>query len=247
MTSDDLMLGEIVAREEVARMDQFYLLRQLQETAAREERIRLARDLHDGLLQSLAGAIWQLDTVRLLLEQDPRRAQERLLDVQRLLAAQQRDLRFFIGELRQAPFNLPKLGSTPTVLLDELGEQIERQWGLRVDVRIEGLEVRIPGELAHEIYQIVHEALVNAARHSDASVVQVQLRVESQHVDIAVADNGRGFPFRGHYDDATLIARNLGPVTLKERVASLGGSLAIDSTEVGACLHITLPFMRPGA
>ena len=63
MDSDDLVLGAIVARQTASQMDQFYLLKQLQQTAAMEERVRLARDLHDGLLQSLTAAALQLQTV----------------------------------------------------------------------------------------------------------------------------------------------------------------------------------------
>ena len=70
-------------------------------------------------------------------------------------------------------------------------------------------------------------------------------RVDGQ-VRITVADNGRGFPFRGDYDHAALTALRLGPVTLKERVAALGGTLAIASTESGARLEIALPLEPAG-
>ena len=63
---------------------------------------------------------------------------------------------------------------------------------------------------------------------------------------LMVCDNGRGFPFRGQYDLAALTALALGPRMLRERVVSLGGDLSIDSTAAGACLHITLPLVRPG-
>jgi signal transduction histidine kinase len=56
-----------------------------------------------------------------------------------------------------------------------------------------------------------------------------------------VTDNGHGFPFEGEYDDATLTSLHLGPVMLKERVGSLGGTLAIHSTTAGARLDIRLP------
>jgi signal transduction histidine kinase len=66
-------------------------------------------------------------------------------------------------------------------------------------------------------------------------------------VHLTVADNGRGFPFGGRFDLATLTALDIGPVVLKERIASLGGSLLLVSTEAGAYLQITLPLTRPGA
>jgi len=65
-------------------------------------------------------------------------------------------------------------------------------------------------------------------------------------VRILVADNGCGFSFRGCYDHAKLTEMKLGPVSLKGRIASLGGSLAIDSTDAGARLDIRLPLAGPG-
>ena len=247
MTSDDLILGTIVAHEVVARMDQFSLLQRLQQAAATEERIRLARDLHDGLLQSLTGAALQLETVHRLLEKDPQVARERVLDIQRLLAAEQRDLRSFIQELKPTSLSPAEMDACLTTRLQELGERIERHWGLRVAVRVERLAAGIPKALARDIYRIVHEAFINAARHAHAAAARVELGVADTQVCITVADDGCGFPFRGHYDLAALTTLNLGPVTLKERIASLGGSLVIDSSDTGARLHITLPLARPGA
>ncbi|HYG61723.1 MAG TPA: histidine kinase dimerization/phosphoacceptor domain-containing protein, partial [Thermoanaerobaculia bacterium] len=100
MTSDDLVLGEIVAGVVCSRLDHFYLTQRLQETVATEERIRLARDLHDGVLQSLTGVGLRLAAVRGLLEEDPRAAREGMEALQRLIALEQRDLRFFIQELK---------------------------------------------------------------------------------------------------------------------------------------------------
>ena len=67
---------------------------------------------------------------------------------------------------------------------------------------------------------------------------------EGDQVRVIVADDGRGFRFHGHYDHATLAEMKLGPVTLKERIVSLGGSLSIDSSESGARLEIVLPVAR---
>jgi signal transduction histidine kinase len=58
-------------------------------------------------------------------------------------------------------------------------------------------------------------------------------------VTAIVADNGRGFPFKGRYDLETLTAFHLGPATLKERVSRLGGSLIVDSTERGSQVRIS--------
>ena len=87
----------------------------------------------------------------------------------------------------------------------------------------------------------LHEALVNAARHGGASAARVNVEERDERLAIAVADNGRGFPFRGRFDLAALNGMAAGPVSLKERVAALRGSLAIDSSASGARLDIALP------
>lgn len=245
MTADDLVFGETVARQVAARMDHFYLLQRLQQAAATDERIRLARQLHDGVLQSLTGAALQLQTVGPLLETDRPGAHDRLLAIQRLLAEEQRDLRFFIQELKPAPLTLPGADSSLAARLTELGQRIERYWGLRVELGVEPSAGVIAEPLLREIYLIIHEALVNAARHARASTARVGVSVGSDQVRISVADDGHGFRFRGRYEHAALTDMKLGPVTLKERILALRGSIAIESSESGARLEISLP-LAPG-
>jgi signal transduction histidine kinase len=247
MTLDDLALGEIVARQVAADMEQFYLSQRLQQTAAMAERVRLARDLHDGLLQSLSGATLRLETVHRLLAQDQQEVREHVQDIQRLLVAEQRDLRFFVRELRPALVIPAEPGESLATRLQELRERIQRQWGLHVDVCLQRLGAELPESLAYDMYHMAHEALINVARHARASTVRVELGVQDEQVHLSVVDNGRGFPFHGHYDLPTLMKMNLGPRTLRERTASLGGSLVIDSNASGVHLEITVPLTQLGA
>jgi signal transduction histidine kinase len=246
MTSDDLVLGEIVARLVTASMDQFYLLQGFQQKAVTEERNRLARDLHDGVLQSLTGAALQLESVRRMLEEDPEAARKPLLEIQSLIATQQRDLRLLIQGLKPEKPGPSGAQTSLAARLDELVKRVERQWGLRVEFKEEYLEPRISKEFADEIYHIVHEALINAARHANASVVRLEIGSRDNQMQITVDDNGVGFPFRGYYDHTALTDRKLGPVMLKERIASVGGSLSIKSTDSGSRLEITLPLANAG-
>jgi len=229
-----------------ARLDLFYLSRRLKETAAAEERVRLACDLHDGLLQSLTGMALQLQTVQRLLREDPLTAQERLRDIQTLVASEQRGLRLFVQEMKSLWLIPPEPEGGLAARLEQLVQRIQREWGLRVELNMGEARVQLPGDLAQQIYLIVREALLNAARHAQASAVGVTLNAENEHVRILVDDNGRGFSFRGFYDHAKLTEMKLGPVALKGRIASLGGSLAINSTDAGARLDIRLPLAGPG-
>jgi signal transduction histidine kinase len=139
------------------------------------------------------------------------------------------------------------VGSNLTILLKELAERIKRQWGLRVEINLKYPEKQVPRIPAQDIYFIVNESLTNVARHAKASTVHTELAVEENRVHITVTDNGQGFPFRGRYDHVTFNKMNIGPVTLKERIASLGGSLTIDSSDTGTQLEIILPLTKDGA
>jgi signal transduction histidine kinase len=241
MTIDALTLGEIVARLVQSDIDRFCLQRRLQQAAAAEERVRLARNLHDGLLQSLTAVALQLEAAHRLLEQGPQATRERLEDIQTLILAEQRDLRSLVQQMKPVPVGSGGESASLEMHLEELARRVARQWSLRVELTLEPRAAPLPDGLAHEIYRIVQEALVNAARHTDASVVRVQFGIEDDEVRITVADDGHGFPFRGRYDLAALTAMSMGPVSLKQRIAYLRGQLSIDSSESGSRLEITLP------
>jgi signal transduction histidine kinase len=241
LTSDDLVLGGIIARQVAADLDQFYLYQRLQQTAVAEERARFARELHDGALQTLTGIALRLNSLKRLVTTDPEAACRALEDMQSALAAEQRELRLAVQELKPIPLSWAEPNIGLTDYLGDLAKRIERQWDLRVDLTIAPLARPIPETLAREISRLMQEALANAARHGRATVVRVQLRLQGGAVVLTIADNGRGFAFRGRLDLAALTLRQTGPVSLRGRVAALGGDLVIDSSDAGARLEIVLP------
>jgi PAS domain S-box-containing protein len=245
-------MGEItavatIARDISERKRAESELQRLQQLAAARERTRLARDLHDNVLQSLAVAGLNLEAAILGLKVDPKVATKQLRGVQDVIVQEQRELRSFIDELKFVTLVPGEVDFKFGYLLQQLAKTIEQQWHLRVELRMHGLDGQIPAVVAREIYQIIREGLTNVARHAHASVVQVYLQAGDNNARLTVSDNGCGFPFRGHYDDATLASTGLGPIVIKSRVASLGGTLSIDSSESGARLEVTLPLSSPGA
>jgi signal transduction histidine kinase len=101
---------------------------------------------------------------------------------------------------------------------------------------------RMDGTVADDVYRLIQEGLVNAARHADASAIRIDLSVADGGVRLAIVDDGKGFPFSGTYDLATLDAMSQGPVTLRERVAELRGNLTLtSSSDSGTELLITVP------
>jgi len=235
-----LALGEIAAQRVAAELDQFYLGRQLRTAAVTEERVRLACDLHDGMLQSLTGTALQLQALARLMEDDLPAAREQLHEVQRLIAADQRDLRFFIEELKPVP---QALGSAADLgdRLAELAARLKRLWDLDVVFQLESLDGRLSDAFTRQLYRLLREALFNVARHAGATKAQVAVTRRNGALYITVTDDGRGFPFTGHYDFEELNRQKLGPVSLKERISTLGGSLTIESRPGRTRLEIHLP------
>jgi PAS domain S-box-containing protein len=236
-----------IARDITERKRAESELQRLQQLAAARERTRLARDLHDNVLQSLAVAGLNLEAAIQGLKADPEVAKEQMRGVQDLIVREQRKLRSFIEELKPATLVPGEMDFKFGYLLQQLAKTVEQQWHLRVELRMDGLDGQLPAVLAREIYQIIREGLINAARHSHASVVQVDLQADDHNARVSVSDNGFGFSFHGHYSDAALTSTGLGPVVIKSRVASLGGLLNIDSSASGARLEVILPLSVPRA
>lgn len=240
--TDDLILAEIIGAQLMTNVDLYYFLNRLKQVATRSERIRLSHNLHDGVLQSLTTAGLHLQVVSQMLDTDPASAREYIAKVQELIIQEQRDLRSFVEIMKAGPPDEVEADFRLTQLLEELSQSIERQWSLHVELKMDGLEDPFPSSLGREIYHLIREGMMNAARHAQASVIRVDIQAGDKNVHISVSDNGHGFPFHGRYDNAMLAATGFGPSILKSRVSSLGGSLNIESSESGSRLELTVPF-----
>jgi signal transduction histidine kinase len=240
LTADDLTLGEIVSCHIATRLNHFYLLRRLAEAAVLEERLRLARDLHDGAFHLLTGVA--LETGQLL--RMPRHklagAQDRIRQIQDCLSDGQRTLRLLIDSLRMVEPDLPAGEVNLEARLKKLAERLERQWGVEVHWTAADCE-DVPRAILDEVYLMIHEALVNTARHANATTASVSVTICGEQMRIVVADDGRGFDINGPYDHETLLAGQMGPWTLRERAASLGGTVAIESGPSLTVVEIRIP------
>jgi len=245
MTSDDLVLGEIVARQVAHCFGEFYTMRRLAEDGVRDERMRVSRELHDGVLNTLAGVGLELENLLRLPEFKPSASQQRLREVQTSLEAEQRTLRSVVERLRT---DGGKMGEPValTMRLRQLVERVQRERSIKVEWKATDLDA-LPSSQADDLYLLLQEAVMNAARHSGASRVWLEAERRDGQVTAVVSDNGRGFPFKGRYDLDRLISSRLGPTTLKERVAELGGALVVESSGQGTQVGISLKTATPGA
>ncbi len=232
-------LTEVVAREIGASLDQMHVTQQLQEIAAREERIRLARDLHDGVLQSLTGIRFELRSLAdtLIVHDDAVRA--RLFGLERALAIEQRELRLFIRDLKPAAAGQEAPDSL-AARLDALRERFALEWNTPVSIHVSPESQACSSELAQVVSLMVHEAVANALKHAQATRVNVNVDSAADRLRIVVSDDGHGFPFKGHRDHRALSDARTAPRSLFDRVSALGGKMSIESTDAGSRVEMVV-------
>jgi signal transduction histidine kinase len=235
---DERMVDGTV-REAVADVNRYFSRQRLEHAATQHERGRLARELHDGVLQSLTGATLQLDAIGPLIASDPRAAQARLAAVAESLAEQQRELRQWIAHLRVASTQARVPAAELAASLEKLRDRAAWQHGIDIDLCVTGDTV--PRPMGDQIYRLVQEGLTNIGRHARARVAGVHVRLAFGRVTMMIFDDGIGFPYRGRFMLKDLIERQIGPVSLRERVASLGGDLILTSSASGVRVEISLP------
>ncbi len=238
VSSELFPVGQVAAAMIVSRMDQGSLRRAGRQ--ALEERLRVARDLHDGLLQSLTGLVLQLETLHEILEKDPQRARGLVTQLESVIMSDQRELRSYVDLLRPRTARVaPEFDFIAR--LTELRDRFDREWGLALTFEMKSMDPLVSRSLGQETYKLISEAVMNSAKHGASTEVKVELQTREGEMLIIVSDNGNGFPFRGRYDLAALSEQRVGPAILAERVASLNGQLIIESSETGARLEIYLP------
>ncbi|HEX7150697.1 MAG TPA: sensor histidine kinase [Thermoanaerobaculia bacterium] len=239
-TADDLALAHIAGRLVLATLEQFFFVQQVRQTASAEERLRISRDLHDGIVQSLAGVGLTLQTMRGRFAHDPELSGQ-LVHIQDVLERDQRELRTIVRELR--PHDVRDGHTIVAHELQRMRERFPLEWGLEVEVDARG-RIDVAPRLAHDLCRIINESLSNAARHGGASRAAVSATTSGGAVELHIRDNGRGFPFGGRHDLAALERAGHGPRTLKERVRNLGGSLFVESSSAGAAIEVRIPLQE---
>lgn len=245
ISREDLLIGDLMVNLIGSRMDQLsYKLSQRE--AVHEERIRVARDLHDGLLQSFTGVVLQLETAHELTERDPEEARRLITQLQGVMMSEQRELRTYVDELR------PRVRSVRADFdfrgrLDDLRDRFRNEWRVNVDYQIGNMSPLVADSLGQETFRLIAEAVTNSAKHGQASAVEVRLFTADDRLHLSVRDDGIGFPFRGRYTLEQLTAMHHAPASLGSRVLSLNGDLTIESTDSGAQLNITVPLGMRGA
>ena len=231
---------ELVAREVGNSLDQLYLAGRLQDVAIREERVRLARDLHDGVLQAITGIRFELQAIADQADGGSS-THDRLLAIERALAIEQRELRLFIEDVQPAERTAAMTGPLAQDL-EETRTRLGMEWKTPIAIRVTPPTMAVSDSIARAVKLMVHEAIVNAMKHGHPSRVTVDIYGHGDHtLHMVICDDGRGFPFRGRLEHEEIVSANRGPASLRERVVTLGGRMAIESKVAGSRLEITVP------
>ena len=215
-----------------------YLLRRLRSRAAAVERARVARELHDGVVQSLHAIAFRLYALRTRAGTSAQEREQELLEVQQLVQNEAANVRNLIHQLEPLDFD-------PRHLVDFLSGMVTRyrqDTGILAQFVCDTQQVNLPAATCRELAGIVREALANVRRHSGAQHVLIRLARQQGGWMLTIEDDGRGFDFSGRFSHAELDESRRGPLVIKQRVRALEGELTILSTAGrGARLEIKIP------
>jgi two-component system sensor histidine kinase DegS len=201
-----------------------------------EERMRIARDMHDGPAQSMANLVLQAEILERLIQRDPGMVVKELADFKDGVRAVLEDTRRLIFDLR--PMTLDDLGLVPTLrkFVKEYGDKT----GVNAQLRVMGEETRLPGSYEPTLFRIVQEALNNARKHARARNVEVLINFQADAVSAVVRDDGVGMDLAAV--EARLEAsKNLGLISMRERADLEKGTLEIRS-EMGRGTEVRADF-----
>jgi signal transduction histidine kinase len=187
-----------------------------------EERLRIARDLHDVVAHSLSVIAVQSGVGSHVIDEHPEQAKQALIDVGNTSRSALDELRRMLGVLRQED---PRLDLAPAPGVAELPSLVDqvRATGLDVETRIDETAIQgIPPLVELAVYRIVQEALTNVVKHASARTATIEIRREREELVVEVTDDGAGALTAYHAAPAV----HHGIVGMRERTALFEGSLA---------------------
>jgi PAS domain S-box-containing protein len=235
-TEDDLHSLELFAAQASVALEHGRIRAELQRLAIVEDRERIARELHDGIVQSLFAVGLGLLSAEPLAVREPvrERIHEAVDSIDRVIA----DLRRYIFGLKpQGAGGIETLGSAVATLAGEFQARTQVVTAVEIDQRLEDLS---GGQVA-EVVQVAREALSNVARHAHATTCRISVHLAPTGGVLEIDDDGRGF----NLDDVPGHGYGLG--NLRERAGAIGGSLEMASqVGQGTTLRLHFPLQAPG-
>jgi signal transduction histidine kinase len=193
--------------------------------AAADERVRIARELHDVVAHAMSVVAVRSGVARMVLDSQPEEAREALGIIETISRRALAEMRLLVGVLRQPEEGVAELGPAPGLGdLDELVGQMGEA-GLQVAMHVEGVERPLPAGVDVSAYRIVQEALTNVVRHVGPANAELWIRYRPDEVDIEVTDDGGARQVAGSAAPLLGESGGHGLVGMRERVAIYGGEL----------------------
>lgn len=224
LSPSDLQLLALVATQAAPVVENALLWERLTEAATSEERLRIARDLHDNFLQTLAAIKLHLERCKILVEKDQVRAKEGIDRIHDIATHGLAEVRYYLSELRI-------MGPEPSRFREAVkkcAEEAAVRGGFEVGVEVDTPGSPIPPGAAVAAFQIVRELLNNAVTHSQARHVDVRIRARDERLVIEVEDDGVGFdvvPVRAEKASQG----HMGLMGVEERTHQSDGNLELTS------------------
>lgn len=208
-----------------------------QRLAVQEERIRIAREIHDTVSQSLFGMTYTLDACAKLLPDSPDQVKTELAEVTRLADAARQQLRRSIMDIWPSEMTAQSFSGD---LFTYLHEHCQAD-GLNLSVDVRGDFQRLPARVRRDLYRIAQESLTNTVRYAAANQMSICLDIGQQSVTLAARDDGQGFNVR----DALARERDrehFGLRGMQERASTLGGRVEfLSQPGSGTTVLVELP------
>ncbi|WP_447646665.1 sensor histidine kinase [Nocardioides zeae] len=214
------------------QLDTALVFAEVNAAATRNERHRLAREMHDGVAQDIASMGYLVDAMADGPLPDDLRPQVELLrgTISRVVA----EVRASVTALRMDVDGNQSLGEA----ISGLARRLSEASGLSIRCTVDERTARLRPDVEAELLRIAQEALTNAVKHAGATEIDVECRVDAPRARIVVRDNGKGLgPAREDSHGMTI---------MRERAALVGASLSVDSSAIGTVVYVTLGARRPG-
>lgn len=235
---DEVIVANLAARQIESGLGRLGEIEALRRAATSEERLRMARDLHDGALQTLSAAAMHLEVIR----RSPSDDRLKIEALQEWLHKEQRELRYVIERLRNDDTaEAFETDAGESFSLAEMIESIEGRWGIPITLSCSPNGLNLSADMGFQLQQIIREAAANAVRHGGATQLDVTLQAKDGMLDIMIIDNGKGLCRQGSFDARQCSVLAIGPRNLRERVDALKGNFRLISRPLGLQIDISLP------
>ena len=228
-----------------AEGERSHLLRRLA-SAQEEEQRRISRELHDQIGQTVTGLSLGLKALeqRLAKVSNGEAATEQVRWLEQLAAQIGRDIHRTASDLR--PTAIDDLGIFKAI--EAYVAEWQERYGVRVDIQTFGRDNPLPPDVAAVLYRLVQEGLNNVLKHAQASKVSLVLERKTEGLALVLEDNGMGFDPETSQRNVSGSGRapGLGLSGMKERVALLGGKIAVESAPgKGSAIFVQIPLEEP--